>query len=516
MMNSKLKAMDISRMKILFILFLCFVFIFYTIRAYLMLDPDFGWHIREGELIAGLGIPRQDPFSYTMPSFPFIDHEWFTNLILYKGFQTTGYGGLSVIFAVFALIAVFVSYKLVGETGGNRVKSWSLALVPVTLSLGTLYSFFGIRPQVLSWLFLEIFLFVLNKRSKFRLLLLIILTFIWVNLHGSFAIAIVAVLIKTILDFFKDKKIFLEDLLTSSLLTVSSFLNPYGIRVWHEVFQQAADTKVRWYISEWLPSFLVPDLFMWILIVMSIMFIARYWRKFTSFELVLNAFFLTQGLLSVRHIPLWVLVNLPMFVKSFVYFYDEASRIPGGRMRFNQLFKPFAVFFMGFFFLKSLYQISFFSEIITEKYGYPRDAINFVKSLNPQGQIFSEYSWGGYLIWKMPEKKVFIDGRMATWKWNAGKKEETDYVMGDYIGIVDGSLRYSDFFDKYHVEVVIWPTERPKTFYEVLEQKFQTPLRYFHRLIGVKIPDKSFGKVLEETGWDVLYKDDIATVYERI
>ena len=69
---------------------LCFVFLIFLalfIKGLFLLDPDFGFHIRGGQIINLTGVPKLDPFSYTMPSFPVIDHEWLTDLTFYKLFN---------------------------------------------------------------------------------------------------------------------------------------------------------------------------------------------------------------------------------------------------------------------------------------------------------------------------------------------------------------------------------------------------------------------------------------------
>src|SRR3989344_2129018 len=48
------------------------------------LDPDFGWHVRTGQLILERGIPHQDWYTFTMPSFAWIDHEWLFNVFMYR------------------------------------------------------------------------------------------------------------------------------------------------------------------------------------------------------------------------------------------------------------------------------------------------------------------------------------------------------------------------------------------------------------------------------------------------
>src|SRR5437870_1663221 len=80
-------------------------FSYFWLRGTLFLDPDFGWHVRMGNLILASGIPATDPFSYTMSSYPFGDHEWLTNIFLAKAMGGIGYIFLAALFAVIAVAA---------------------------------------------------------------------------------------------------------------------------------------------------------------------------------------------------------------------------------------------------------------------------------------------------------------------------------------------------------------------------------------------------------------------------
>jgi len=42
--------------------------------------------------------------------------------------------------------------------------------------------------------------------------------------------------------------------------------------------------------------------------------------------------------------------------------------------------------------------------------------------------LLNEYGWGGYLIWRLPEVKVFIDGRMPHWQDANGNSAMKDYI----------------------------------------------------------------------------------------
>src|SRR4030066_498133 len=88
---------------LLTVLFFIFSFILFFVKAKNYLDPDFGWSLRLGEFIFKNGIPKTDPFSYTMPSYPFVDYEWLTNLSWVFLYPVIGIFGLAVIYSVLAV-----------------------------------------------------------------------------------------------------------------------------------------------------------------------------------------------------------------------------------------------------------------------------------------------------------------------------------------------------------------------------------------------------------------------------
>src|SRR3990172_11624222 len=94
-----------------------FVIVFW-IRGIMLLDPDFGWHLRMVELILQNGISKTDPFSYTMPSYPFVDHEWLTNVVMSKIYGWSGDGG----------VGTFGSCGPM-DSGGSETSNYHLAVV---------------------------------------------------------------------------------------------------------------------------------------------------------------------------------------------------------------------------------------------------------------------------------------------------------------------------------------------------------------------------------------------------
>ena len=489
--------------KIFFILTLSI----FWVKGILFLDPDFGWHLRLGNLILNSGIPKTDPFSYTMPSFPFIAHEWLTDVILAKLYPALGQIGLAGIYTSLALFSLIISL--------GKAKSSYLKTLPFILGTAILLGYSGIRHQVISWLFLALLLKIILNESTWKKWRWMVPPFFigWTNLHGSFAIGITTLFLVIFLKSWREKKLWLEGLLVSILSLLATFINPYGPRLWWEIWLTFSDRSLRWTIAEWQPSLFFFNPSFTALLTLSAILIWRYRKKFKLEELGLYLLFLFQGISSLRHIPLWVIVSLPTTITGLSWFYQEAKLIKEGRQRFAKAYNFAIAGSLTIFFLQSIFSLGG-AKSITEEAFYPKKAVKFLKANLPQGQIFSEYGWGGYLIWKLPEKKVFIDGRMPSWRWQASADKESNYAMKDYNELTNGRTEYIPIFQKYGVETVLWSPVKPKSLGEQLEDKLKDAL--IRLGISKKEADFDFLLQFQKEGWRQIYQDSLAVIYQKL
>jgi hypothetical protein len=504
----------IQENKFVEVVILCLVFSVFLIIGYKSLDPDFGWHLTTGRLILEKGIPKTDPFSYTMPSFPFVDHEWLTNTLLAKAYPSIGYFGLAIIASLIASLAALVSlWDFIFETKKyGKIKSF-LFIIPFLLGVGTLVSFFGVRPQVESWLFLAILTRILTKDSVWKKWRFFVppLVLLWTNLHGSFAVSIVIIFIVTLLKSVRSKRALLDYIIIFAVSLLTTFINPYGPRLWGEVYMQLSDSTLRWRILEWMPPISFFNLSFIALLTLSFMLVIRYRRKIRLELLGLYAFFLMQGLMSSRHIPLWTIITLPILSETIFLLYSEVKNVKYGEERFIKLFKSVSIGILIIFTIQSLYS-SLTGSSLSEEYFYPKKAVDYLKSNLPKNEIFSYYGWGGYLIWKFPEKKVFIDGRMPSWRWNFQSDHESSYAMEEYMNVLSGEINYKDVFQKYNVDTVLLPVEKRETFIDQLDKKFKKFLGRFNK----EKLDFNFFDEIEKDGWMKVYSDGTAVIYEKI
>ena len=162
------------------------IFCMFWVTAIYSFDPDYPWHLRNGQYILENGIPELDPYSYSMPSFQYINHEWFTDVSLYRLHSSFGQIVTGFIFAAIGLASLLLAIP--------QLTSGYTALL--LLSGLVVLPYFGIRPQVLSWLFTSLLVnYLLIKRPW----LTPVLFLIWANLHGSFIFGLIILALFTLL-----------------------------------------------------------------------------------------------------------------------------------------------------------------------------------------------------------------------------------------------------------------------------------------------------------------------------
>lgn len=457
------------------LLYLLFIALFWFIGIS-SLDPDYGWHLRMGELISKQGIPATDPFSYTMPSFPFIDHEWLTDILTAKLYPTIGINGLAVIYAIVATFALFIVIP-------KFLFSWARG--PLLLSAASLFAAAGIRPQVISWLFFALLIRLLFEEKlwiKWRFYIPFLFCF-WANIHGGFAIGITLLILTIFIKAYSTKLITKVDLGVLIFSLLATLLNPYGIRIWEEVFRTSLDASLRWTISEWAPAFFTFDLILVAFIAFSLALVWHYRKNITLLQAVLYCFLLLAGLTSKRQLPYWLLFNLPIISQLLKRMSQEVAR-KKSFVNFSQLYNLFLLTTGALLWAQStiiLPKIATYSEDLF----YPTKAIEYLQTHPHQNELFAPYDWGGYLIWRLPQNKTFVDGRMPSWSQISSTKSFSAYH--EYRDVVYKQDAFINIFEKYNVRTVLWRAS----------------------------DNEEFIKKLEKLDWLKIYQDEISVIYTK-
>jgi hypothetical protein len=83
---------------------------------------------------------------------------------------------------------------------------------------------------------------------------------------------------------------------------------------------------------------------------------------------------------------------------------------------------------------------------------FPQGAVEWLKSHPAEGRSFSEYSWGGYLVWHLPEEKVFVDGRTDLFG---------DEIISEWRQVEQAEENMSQILDQWGVDRVVLMPTRP-------------------------------------------------------
>jgi hypothetical protein len=377
-------------------------------------DPDVWSHLKTGEYIAIHNhVPRTDLFSYTRFGQPWVAHEWLTELALYQLYRAGGFASLVLAFAAIITGAFILLYLRCAEAPyiAGALTLWAaLATRPV----------WGVRPQVISLFLLSLWLLILERAEKNPELLwwTVPITLLWVNLHGGFALglAVYAVfLVGAVIDYFLRSRLphpawRLAVLIFSIDLLVVP-LNPNGPRLYLYPFATLRSAAMQNYIAEWAsPNFHRAEYLPFLWLVLATFLVLAYGQtsvRARDFLLLLVSFF--ASIESIRMIPFFVLIAAPVVSRrlgNWPLTVDHRART-----RLHHALNTTIILGMVAFAAIHIDQV-IDRQAAVEVQEFPARAVDFLNAHPVNGQIFNDYDWGGYLIWKLhPPMQVFIDGR---------------------------------------------------------------------------------------------------------
>ncbi|MDX8405475.1 MAG: hypothetical protein R8K50_04915 [Mariprofundus sp.] len=459
------KFLDIPRMLFLIL----FLILLVKIN---LLDPDYFWHLKTGEQILLNGaLPKADIFSHTNFNHPWILHEWLFQVLLFTVYTLLGAFGIKVMTAFLAMISLYVTYLTVNRVNHRPVFSALLILAFIV----TIYPFISPRPQLISFLFFSLTLFLLIqfkylKRTRYLFSLPAVMI-LWVNMHGGYVIGIALLVLFCSCEFISywqsDRldKSYRKQLSTLAIITLitalGSSVNPYFIAHWLYPFTVLSMEASRSYISEWQsPDFHLIS-FQYTLFLILLFFVISAYRqtKPDLTEIIVPLFFIAAGFITSRQMPFAILTIIPFMGIAFAK--GTAASISASaagmmyrkhRSRSRQLGNSEHLLnwtitlivatglFLAYPTLEQQQQQNRDKMI-------PVQATDFILKTGLTGHMFNTYRFGGYLIYRLyPEQRVFIDGRADMYG---------DDFFQQYIKINSGQADWEKLFNKYAIDYVI-------------------------------------------------------------
>lgn len=419
-------------------------------------DPDLWWHLRNAQyLLIGGHLPVVDSYSYTVPGAGVTPFEWLAEIPYYLAYR---WAGLPAVFLVVFLLStgILLGVFRLSYLASHDVKNSFLVTVGAAVMAAVSI---GARTLLFGWLYLVVLLLILEgvRGDSWKLLWLVPPLFcVWVNSHGSWPMGMVVFGIFIVSGMVEGRwghayavrwspRLLRRLLITAGASGLALFINPLGYRLVLYPFEAMFGARSAVYMTTEFASvdFHTPWGKVAILLILGVLLIAVFsrerWRLDEVAFVVLALYF---SLTYIRFIFLAAILVSPIFAKRLKLMspYDPKSD--------KWLYNAVALAILFFLFILSKPTQSEYRNLVN----YPEGAVVYMKTNGVRDRVFHDWVWGGYLIWRTPELKVFIDGRADPYGPTG--------VFKDYLSAVSNEDPQA-VFDKYQVEYVLMPPNSP-------------------------------------------------------
>src|SRR5215813_3520999 len=292
-------------------------------------DPGIGWHLVTGRwILETRSVPREDLFSFTALGRPWISYSW---LFEAGGAALERLGGLPL-FATACVLIYALLPVLVFRRALRLGASLAPALLATILAYLVLASHALARPHILTYVFFAIMLERLSDVQEGRLPVrslwwLPLLALLWCNVHSGFPagltltgiFAAVAGVRAFVLHDAGEARRARAFAVTLALMVLATLVNPSGPRLHVEIVRHLGMSSTRYFSEFQSPDFHPShvSIFAFELMVLLVVVVVGFvGRRLAWVEVVLLAFFLHEGLESVRHMNLFAIVAAPIIARE--------------------------------------------------------------------------------------------------------------------------------------------------------------------------------------------------------
>ncbi len=442
------------------------------------MDADLWFHLAGGRLIASSGLPSTNTFSYTFPGQPWQNPEWLFDLLIFASERTGGGAGvhlfiMALVGTAFTLSAA-AALRRWGRTPGWREAILLLGLSTLALAASR-FRFVG-RPHLVTLAGLPLLLLLWEKRVRRLPLWFFLIGMVWGNSHPGVVFGLGLCILLTLSLIVEGKGaegkragVAAAAFLSGSLVN-PGFLYPY-LYTFSHLWMFGASFPLRELVP---PSWdLAPAFFPLSLVVLAFV-ILRLRRREIFYPLTALVFFLLC-LKGIRFIPKLALVAIPGLFPWYAEMLGKVRRkaVQAGALAVLAA-AAVSLCVQEYGLRRMFFPVGFgINRLMT-----PVKAADFITRRDLRGNLFNDFSDGGYLAWRLfPQRRVFWDGRIFSYPY-------------EFIRQASGDVSSN------------WP---------MLLERFGVAYAVVNRIIG----PQGIHELFEERDWRLIYLDGISLIYVR-
>ncbi len=494
---------------------LCVYLSLFSVQKINLLTADLGRHIMNGNLIIHSiqnihtsDVIRTNLFSYTYPSFPFVNHHWLSGICAYIIFTLFGWNGLSLAY-LFCLLGAFLLGLCIVRDDVSLVDIClgSLFIIPLIADRTE------IRPEGVSYAFIMLYIFLLSSYSKNKIHRAVLWSIpatlvIWVNMHIYFIFGICIVgafLCEALIREWREKTFthskHIGIILGASLIAI--LINPFGITL--ALYPLAIFKNYGYLIVEnqsisflenihfTNPSFLWYKLTVAYILSSTVILLIYHWRRSsentTSYTFpyaltALSSVFAFIAYMGIRSMTAFALVSLPLCIYNLHHLTSPISQRIDREARsvFAVIISIFIIIFSSFHFSNRLPWNSNFGIGLVPR---ALQSAEFIKQNTITGPFFNNYDIGSYFIFNFfPTEKVFVDNRPEAYP--------NTFFSDTYIPMQENTTRWKEVLAEENFNVI-----------------------YFYRLDMTPWAQTFLLTRITDPDWAPVYVDDYTIIFLR-
>jgi len=449
-------------------------------QSRLLRDPGTLWHTVVGEKMLSSGqLVREDPFSFTFGGKPWIPHQWLAEILMALLHRFDGLDTLLLATAtILAATYTWLAHRLI-----RAGLHWSLTGLVVVLVVAASASHMHARPHIATIAFLGITYawlidYEAGRIGMRRLLWLVPLYIFWTSIHGgllgglgTMIAALGGWCVWLMLGWESPLRSWKEVAVLAWLIVVCGltvFVNPYGAQlpgIWLNIMNQPLLPDI---IQEHARmSVLKLDGITVVLVAAVYLAALANLRRWPRVTWLLPLLWLVQACSRIRHGPLFAITAGLALAEIIPQTRWAARRLAEGsdlyvpplngdrRWAWRPAVLPVAVVAVALV-LQGLRM-----EVPVIGHGWARldpaqspveldPELRHLQESHPEGRIFNDLSFGGYLIYTTPKLRIFVDDRCELyrdqWLWK--------YVQADMNGPTDAMREWESTYPHFDLALV--------------------------------------------------------------
>jgi hypothetical protein len=391
---------------------------------YAVRDPDLFWHLKVGDwIVEHSALPHSGILSRTAGNLPWVAYSWGYEVLLSMSYSALGLVGVGI-FGV--ALTVLVAFSLFWMLERLSDQFWLAGILTAIACSAFLFNGMP-RPMFISEMLYAVTLTLLleaQRRGRIQLLYwLPLIFFLWANLHIQFIYGLFVVglfvgtnLLQRILSTFNfdpgqllSPVLPLKSLLAIlALCLVATLVGPNFYKPYLVVLSYSKAKFTYSVISELQPlSFRGYSHFAELFLAFAGFYTVGWRTKLDLFKLTLLTFATVVAFRTMR--DAWFLCFSA--VACIADYSEDAPSSEHTTSAWRDLGIVTAAVLLILFAAAPATDFNMRTIDRSISADYPVNAINFLRRNPVPGPLYNNLTWGGFLMWYLPELPVAIDGR---------------------------------------------------------------------------------------------------------